>query len=104
MVRIAFGDLAGLRPSADDLGLLIDELLQRTLQLVFDMRRALQHLVCKQPAFARKVARQFQLAANIAADFSLRIALGIEGAKRLKPSIEHPVDQRPMHRPPWYGK
>src|SRR5690606_31409911 len=45
VIGIAFGDLAGLRPAADDLRLLVDQRLQRPLQLVLDIGRALQDLV-----------------------------------------------------------
>src|SRR5262245_18782618 len=55
VIRIAFGNLAGLGPGADHLRLLVDEALQGTLELILDMRRALQHLVGEQAAFARKI-------------------------------------------------
>lgn len=97
VVGIAFDDLARLRPGADDLRLLVDQFLQRPLQLVLDMRSALQHLVGEEPALAGKIAGHLQLAADVAADFRLRIALGVKGPQRLEPGVENSVDQRPVH-------
>ena len=97
MVGIAFGDLAGLGPDADHLRLLVHQAFQRPLQLVLDMRRSLQNLVCEQPAFSREIARHLELPADIASDLRFRIAFRIEGSERLQPVEEHPVDQRPVH-------
>ena len=49
--------------------------LEVALEHVDDARRALQHFVGKQPAFARKVARHLQLAADIGADLGDRVAV-----------------------------
>ncbi|MCY1313170.1 hypothetical protein D9M70_636700 [compost metagenome] len=62
------------------------------------MRSTLQHLVGEEPAFARIVAGHFELAPDVAADLGDRISLGIELAQGIEPGIEHPVDQRPVHR------
>ena len=97
MVGIAFGDLAGLDPGADDLSLFVHQRFQGPFQLVLDARRPLQHLIGEETAFTREVARHFQLAANIAADLRFRIALRIELAQGIEPAVEHALDQRPMH-------
>lgn len=38
VIGVAFGDLAGLGPGADDLRFLVDKALQRPAQLILDMR------------------------------------------------------------------
>ena len=79
MVRIAGRHASGLDPRTNDIRLFVYQTLQRSLQLILDMRRALQNLIGEKATFTRIVPCHLQLTAQIRADFRMRITTRIEG-------------------------
>ena len=93
MPGIEFGDLAVVHPALENGGLLVDQGFQLALEHGQGARRAVQHLVGEQAAFARQVARHLDLAANIGGDFGEGIAVFVHLRQRRQPGLEQAEDE-----------